>query len=152
MKYLFLLILNLIINVSINSQNDSITKVFYKDGSLASEGILHNGKPDGYWKTYYDNGNLKSEGNRKNYELDSLWIFYDKVGVINKTIYYKNGLKNGSEEFYKNGVWNFTVIGVAHLFFELYGIGVKVGIDISCSQLLKAVEGITMTFFVERNQ
>ncbi len=104
MKYYLFIFFNLIFVSSIISQNDSITKFYYKDGSLASKGFLRNGKPDGYWKTYYPGGTLKSEGNRKYFQLDSLWIFYDKSGVINKQISYKEGIRDGDEVHYKQGV------------------------------------------------
>ena len=103
MKHSLIILFNLIFVSSIISQNDTTTKFYYKDGSLASEGYLRNGKPDGYWKTYYQSGTLKSEGNRKYFQLDSLWIFYDKSGLINKEISYKNGIRNGNEVHYKKG-------------------------------------------------
>ncbi len=56
---------------------------------------MKDGKPNGYWKNYFKNGNLKIEGNRKNFVLDSLWKFYDEKGRISKSIYYKDGKKNG---------------------------------------------------------
>jgi len=104
MKYYLFILFNLIFVSSIISQNDTITKFYYKDGSLSSEGYLRNGKPDGYWKTYYQGGTLKSEGNRKYFQLDSLWVFYDKSGVINKEISYKEGIRDGDEIHYKQGV------------------------------------------------
>jgi antitoxin component YwqK of YwqJK toxin-antitoxin module len=104
MKHYLLLLFNLIFVSSIFSQNDAPTKFYYKDGSLSSVGYLRNGKPDGYWKTYYQNGSLKSEGNRKYFQLDSLWIFYEKSGEIKKVISYKEGLRNGDEIQYKQGV------------------------------------------------
>jgi len=97
------LLFNLIFVSSIISQNDSIKKFYYKDGTLSSEGSLRNGKPDGYWKTYFANGNLKSEGNRKFYQLDGKWVFYDKNGFITKEINYKEGIRNGNENIFKNG-------------------------------------------------
>jgi len=105
MRYNFLLIIfNLVFVSSIFSQNDSISKFYYKDGSLSSEGLLRNGKPDGYWKTYYPGGTLKSEGNRKYFQLDSIWTFYNKQAQITKQITYKEGIRDGEELHYKNGV------------------------------------------------
>lgn len=103
MRYFILLVLNLIFVSSIYSQNDSITKFYYKGGELSSEGILRKGKPEGYWKTYYKNGKLKSEGNRKSYELDGAWKFYDKNGFITKQITYRKGIRNGLEKYYEKG-------------------------------------------------
>ncbi|MEN8137227.1 MAG: hypothetical protein ABFR62_02235 [Bacteroidota bacterium] len=104
MKYSFLLLFNFLFVSSIFSQVDSITKFYYKDGTLSSEGYLRNGKPDGYWKTYYQNGKLKSEGNRNFYQLDGLWKFYDTKGFISQEINYKDGIREGEEKFYKQGV------------------------------------------------
>jgi antitoxin component YwqK of YwqJK toxin-antitoxin module len=109
MKYLLIVFLNLIFASSIFSQNDSITKFYYKNGTLSSEGFLRNGKPDGYWKTYYQTGSLKSEGNRKFFQLDSVWIFYNKSGFINKEISYKEGIRDGNEVTYRKGVMYQTI-------------------------------------------
>jgi antitoxin component YwqK of YwqJK toxin-antitoxin module len=75
-------------------------KFFYDNGKISSEGNMVNGKPDGYWKNYSKNGKLKIEGNRKNFLLDSLWKFYDERGRITKTIFYKEGKKNGPTNVY----------------------------------------------------
>lgn len=75
-------------------------KFYHANGKLASEGIMHDGKPDGFWRTYDENGKLRSEGNRKNYLLDSIWNFYNESGDITLSITYKNDLKNGYRTTY----------------------------------------------------
>ena len=75
-------------------------KFMYDNGKISSEGMMKNGKPDGYWKNYSKNGKIKIEGNRKNFLLDSLWKFYDDKGRVNKTIYYREGKKNGPTNIY----------------------------------------------------
>ncbi len=67
----------------------------YPNGQIASEGMMHNGKPDGYWKTYYTTGILKSIGNRKNFLLDSIWVFFSPKGDTTERISYLIGKKNG---------------------------------------------------------
>ncbi len=89
-------------------------KFYYRNGKLASEGTMRNGKPDGYWKNYYKTGGLKSEGNRKDFLLDSTWKFYDENGNLTLEINYKAGKKNGyrytyqgneiTKEYFVNGV------------------------------------------------
>lgn len=74
---------------------DGFNRFYHANGTVASEGMMRDGKPDGYWKTYDENGKLKSEGNRKNFELDSLWNFYDENGNITLQINYLNGKKEG---------------------------------------------------------
>lgn len=75
--------------------NDGITKFYYENGAVSSEGLIKNGKPEGYWINYYENGLIKSEGNRLNHQLDSIWIFYNEKGNFLTKINYKAGLKNG---------------------------------------------------------
>ena len=75
--------------------NDGITKFYYENGVVSSEGLIKNGKPEGYWINYYENGLIKSEGNRLNHQLDSTWIFYNEKGNFLTKINYKAGLKNG---------------------------------------------------------
>ncbi len=88
---------------AVNAQGD-ITRFYYPDGTVSSEGMMRNGKPDGYWKTFYPTGILKTEGNRKNFELDSTWNFYREDGTRERMISYREGLKNGIEqEFDKKG-------------------------------------------------
>ena len=85
----------LILLFSVNKVNSQITKFYFQDSTLSSEGVLNDGKPDGYWKTYHENSNIKSEGNRKNFLLDSTWNFYYLNGKINKVINYKENKKEG---------------------------------------------------------
>jgi antitoxin component YwqK of YwqJK toxin-antitoxin module len=82
------------------AQNDSLQKVFYPNGKLASEGRIVNGKPDGYWKTFHENGIIKSEGNRRNGQLDGVWKFYSENGKLNLEYEYKEGKKNGFKRVY----------------------------------------------------
>lgn len=84
------------------AQSDSLQKVYYSNGKLASEGTIVNGKPDGYWKTYYESGLLKSEGNRKNGQLEGQWKFYSETGKLNLEYEYKDGKKNGFKRVYDN--------------------------------------------------
>ena len=84
----------------INAQkNDSIynglTKFYYSNNQVSSEGNMIDGKPNGYWKTFYDSGVLKSEGNRISFQLDGLWVFYNNKGDTTEKIYFRNGEKNG---------------------------------------------------------
>lgn len=80
-------------------------KIFrHKNGNIASEGTLVDGKPDGYWKTYYPEGQLKSEGNRVGFELDGNWFFFSETGDTTLIVSYGAGKKNGvSKTFLTNG-------------------------------------------------
>jgi antitoxin component YwqK of YwqJK toxin-antitoxin module len=86
---------------SLKVKPNGYNKFYYRNGKLASEGSMRDGKPDGYWKNYYKTGGLKSEGNRKDYLLDSTWKFYDEKGKLTLKINYKNGKKNGYRYTYQ---------------------------------------------------
>lgn len=95
---LFYLLVFFLINFGCLSQTtnpNGYNKFYYDNGALSSEGFMKDGKPDGYWKNYYKNGKMKIEGNRKNFLLDSLWKFYSEKGKLTKSIYYKEGKKDG---------------------------------------------------------
>ncbi len=68
-----------------------LTRFYYENGQVSSEGYMRDGEPDGYWKTYYENGTLKSEGNRKDFLLDSIWTFYNDSGKVAMQITYLEG-------------------------------------------------------------
>ncbi|HEX2934880.1 MAG TPA: hypothetical protein VHO72_05965 [Bacteroidales bacterium] len=105
MRKLFLVsFLCFTIQHSFSQTENGLTKFYYPNGKVSSEGNMLNGKPEGYWKTYYVTGVLKSEGNRKNYKLDSLWIFYTETGDTLEKINYLMGKKNGY--FYRYEVVN----------------------------------------------
>jgi antitoxin component YwqK of YwqJK toxin-antitoxin module len=74
---------------------DGVTKFYYPNNQVSSEGYMKNGKPDGYWKTFNVSGILKSEGLRRDFLLDSTWTFYNDAGEIDEKIDYKYGKKNG---------------------------------------------------------
>ncbi|MEI6749978.1 MAG: hypothetical protein WCM93_12530, partial [Bacteroidota bacterium] len=79
-KYLLCLSIVLWTSLSVLAQKqvnqNGVTQFYHKNGKIASEGTMRDGKPNGYWKTFNADGILKSEGNRKKFELDSLWKFY----------------------------------------------------------------------------
>jgi uncharacterized protein len=77
-----------------------LTRFYYPDGSVSSEGVMAGGKPDGFWKTYFPGGVLKSEGNRKNHQLDSTWNFYRQDGSLERSITYAGDIKNGPEKWF----------------------------------------------------
>ena len=72
-------------------QKNGLTKIYYPNGKVSSEGTMRNGQPDGYWKTYFPTGIMKSEGNRKNHLLDSTWIFYNEAGDTLQKVSYVMG-------------------------------------------------------------
>jgi len=84
-------------------QQQGTVKFYYPNGSVSSEGMMHEGKPDGFWKTYYENGIVKSEGYRKNFLLDSTWKFYDDSARLLVSINYKLDKKNGLKTTYRQG-------------------------------------------------
>lgn len=98
----------------------------YENGVVSSEGTMRNGKPDGYWKTYFPSGKLKTAGRRFNFQLDSTWNFYREDGTLERSIDYREDVKNGAEKIYdakgnimeefrnENNVRN----GPAHSFYD----------------------------------
>ncbi len=86
-----------------DTAKNELTKYYYTNGKISSEGTIRDGKADGYWKTFNENGTKKSEGNRKNFELDSVWKFYNTEGQLILEINYKTGKKNGLKKTYREG-------------------------------------------------
>jgi uncharacterized protein len=84
----------------LQAQNKELTKFYYPDGTVSSEGYLLDGKPAGYWKNFNENGTLRSEGKMLAGKTDSTWIFYSRSGIINSRVQYSEGLKNGPRETY----------------------------------------------------
>lgn len=93
---------------------NGLTRYYFPNGAVSSEGMLVDGKPEGWWRAYHANGQLRSEGNRKAFLLDSLWRFYDEQGHLLSETSYREDKKNGeskrfdttgvllSEEFFEN--------------------------------------------------
>jgi antitoxin component YwqK of YwqJK toxin-antitoxin module len=75
--------------------DNGYNKLFYPNGKVSSEGLMHDGIPDGFWKTYYPSGIIKSAGNRRNHLLDSVWIFFNESGDTVQKINYIMGKRNG---------------------------------------------------------
>jgi antitoxin component YwqK of YwqJK toxin-antitoxin module len=101
-KKIFVAIWFILSALSLFSQDTAVfVQIKHKNGKVASEGFIRQGKPDGYWKTYNDAGHIVSEGNRKNFLLDSTWIFYNN-GKHSAEINYKIGKKNGISKNYSD--------------------------------------------------
>ena len=94
-KRVFLAVLLSVVLGINSSSSQELTRYYYPDGTVSSEGYLVNGQPDGYWKSYYPNGTLKSVGKRTNFQLDSVWCFFDEQGNLQKEISYLDNHKNG---------------------------------------------------------
>lgn len=75
--------------------SDGLTRFYYGNGQVSSEGMMRNGKPDGKWTTYYPNGVIKSVGIRSNFLLDSIWLFFNEQGMLTEEISYLRGKKSG---------------------------------------------------------
>ncbi|MBP6658133.1 MAG: hypothetical protein KA284_09765, partial [Bacteroidia bacterium] len=84
--------------VAQDTDSAGISKFYYPNGTISSEGRLLKGKPDGYWKSYFESGRIKSEGNRLNFKLDSLWKFYNDSGFVTAEYNYREGLKDGLQK------------------------------------------------------
>jgi antitoxin component YwqK of YwqJK toxin-antitoxin module len=74
---------------------DGLTKIYYPNGKVSSEGLMRNGKPDGFWRTYYPSGIIKSAGKRTNYLLDSVWVFFNESADTIQKVNYVMGKRNG---------------------------------------------------------
>lgn len=98
MRFIFAACLPLIILAQ--SAQAQVTKFYYPNGVVSSEGTMVNGQPDGYWKTFYEDGGLKTEGNRKNFLLDSVWTFYRTDSTLERKISYSENIKNGLEQIF----------------------------------------------------
>ena len=75
--------------------SNGLTRFYYGNGQVSSEGMMRDGKPDGTWTTYYPNGKIKSVGKRSNFELDSIWLFFNEQGMLREEISYLRGKKSG---------------------------------------------------------
>jgi len=106
MYRIFFVLILLLFSVYLQSQNavtDSLgrTYFYHENGQVSSFGYLEDGKPNGYWQTFHENGVIKSEGLRTHFLLDSMWVFYNEMGNKILEINYKEGLKNGLQNTYK---------------------------------------------------
>jgi len=93
-------IFSLIISAQDSIDPNGLTRFYYENGQVSSEGYMKNGEPDGYWKTFYEDGIIKSEGNRVEFKLDSIWTFYNDTGVVAMQITYLDDKKNGIRTTY----------------------------------------------------
>ena len=83
---------------------NGISKSYYKNGQLKSEGNFKNNKQDGQWRSYYDNGRLKSKVYYKDGKEDGLYEEYYENGQLKYKRNYKDGELDGLDESYdENG-------------------------------------------------
>lgn len=59
---------------------------------------------EGEFKRYFENGNVEHQGVYLNNLKSGLWIFYKKTGELEKTVSYREGLKQGQFTEYKKGL------------------------------------------------
>ena len=114
-KRVFLAVLLSVVLGINSSSSQELTRYYYPDGTVSSEGYLVNGQPDGYWKSYYPNGTLKSVGKRTNFQLDSVWCFFDEQGNLQKEISYLDNHKNGFYKEYTSDSSSFLSISVLYV-------------------------------------
>jgi len=81
--------------------DEAISKEYYKDGQIKSEGLCENGKLNGISKFYYESGELKSEMNYINGKLEGESKSYYKNGVLKSVENYKNGKLDGLASYYR---------------------------------------------------
>ena len=83
---------------------NGISKSYYKNGQLKSEGNFKNNKQDGQWRSYYDNGRLKSKVYYKDGKEDGLSNFYYKNGQLKQKTNNNNDKPGGIPAgFWENG-------------------------------------------------
>ena len=78
-----------------------VSKSYYKNGQLKSEGNFKDNKQDGQWRWYYDNGQLKKKVYYKEGKEDGLSDFYYKNGQLKKKVNYKDDRPDGIPA----GIW-----------------------------------------------
>ncbi len=89
-----------------DESSDSVkTKMFYGDGSLASEGVFVNKKKEGLWVSYSYYSNAKMiEEYYKNGELHGEQKKFYENGQIHQIIAYEDGIKHGKWlQFFPDG-------------------------------------------------
>lgn len=79
-----------------------ITKVKYDQGYLRSiekiNRLDESGRRKGYWEILGPNNKVKEEGNYTQDKRNGIFKFYDRKGVLEKMITYKNGVEVTEEE------------------------------------------------------
>ena len=80
---------------------NGVSKSYYKNGQIKSEGNFKDNKQDGQWRWYYDNGQLKSKVYYKDGKEDGLSDFYYKNGQLKQKGNYKDDKPDGIPA----GIW-----------------------------------------------
>ena len=76
----------------------------YKNGELAWEQNLQDGKSDGIFKQWHENGQLSYIANYKEGKKEGEYKTYDKEGNLFMEANYKDGKRDGVfKEFFQNG-------------------------------------------------
>ena len=105
------ILIGIVVLSFIGCTQQEMTKEYWDNGNLKSEGFLNDTTKTGSWKYYDDgiDGRLISEGNYKEGEKDGLWKDYDYDENVENDIVvwegtYKNGYPEGVvKEYWDNG-------------------------------------------------
>ncbi len=100
-RYYTLLVFSLICFFALSaSAQKSYKKSYYDNGSIKSEGWIHNNKKIAYWTFYYPNGRIEKEGHFQQDKPIKYWYFYIENGNKRSEGHYINGKKNNWWLFY----------------------------------------------------
>jgi antitoxin component YwqK of YwqJK toxin-antitoxin module len=73
-----------------------MVRIYWKNGMMASQGFIHNGKKEGPFVTNYpDKSKVMARGWDHNDSLDGEITIYYENGNIDKLMYFKDGKKVG---------------------------------------------------------
>ena len=86
--------------ITVNAEGDTVSKLFWKDGSLKSTITIKNGMRNGPSIRYYENGNIQFEINYKDGYKDGIVKYNYESGKIYRITTYKEGVKMGLQKYY----------------------------------------------------
>lgn len=76
--------------------------MYYRSGSILSEGFFKNGEPDSIYKSYYEDGSVFERNTYKNGNIHGIAQAFDENGSIVKEYYYLNGINPVYKEYQYN--------------------------------------------------
>ena len=102
------ILIGIVVLSFIGCTQQEMTKEYWDNGNLKSEGFLNDTTKTGVWKLYNPQNELKQKGKYLNGEKEGLWFFYTSSNSEHKRRlwshdFYKNGEEMYSVQFGKDG-------------------------------------------------
>ena len=79
---------------------ETMSKTYHQNGSLASEVKMRNGQPEGLWRMYHENGNLAVEQLIENGEIVGQVKTYHENGILSGIMPYEYNQPQGEGLYY----------------------------------------------------